>query len=118
LVADRYDQALQFSTGLRDYPMVQSHVLLEFSEDAHGKLDRRWRREVVSGRLWHAGIFGGLLMTVLGTIYSYLRLDTLTKGYYSLRLRTAAAALILLAAALSGFLASFSPLYFSRTGQL
>jgi hypothetical protein len=40
-----------------------------------------------------------LLLVLIGTAFGYLKLDTLTKGYYSGRLKLAATAVILTAAA-------------------
>jgi hypothetical protein len=40
-----------------------------------------------------------LLLVLLGTAFGYLKLDTATKGYYSGRLKLAATAVILTAAA-------------------
>jgi hypothetical protein len=105
LIAERYDERLQFPS-LTSQPMIQSHVLLTVDDNHHGMLDRKWKRELVSERLWHTGIWSGLVLSVLGTVYSYLRLDTLTKGYYTLRLRVAAVAAVSLAAATSVILAS------------
>ena len=107
LVVDRYDQTLALNVSIGEQPMVQSYVLLEFNDSARRELQQMWRSELISTRLWHTGVLGGLVLTVLGTIYSYLRLDTLSKGYYTGRLRLAAAAIISAAAAV-GWLAASS----------
>jgi hypothetical protein len=110
LLVDRHDRQLAMTVGLRDEPMFESFVLLEFDNADRTDLEQMWRREVVFSRLWHTGILGGLMLTVLGTVYSYLRLDTLSKGYYSFRLRMAAAAVISAAVAVGWFFASFKVL--------
>ena len=41
------------------------------------------------------GIGAGWVMALLGTIFGYLKLDTLTRGYYTRRLQLVAGAVIL-----------------------
>ena len=47
----------------------------------------------------------GLVIIVLGTLFGYLKLDTATRGYYSGRLKLAAAAVILSAVTLGAWAA-------------
>lgn len=90
--------------GMKEY-----YARLKFSEPARQEIRRRYNEAVVQQRLGYAGSMAGFLLLVLATLFGYLRLDTATRGYYSGRLKLAAAATILAgSAATVAFLHSFA----------
>jgi hypothetical protein len=85
-------------------PMIYLHVLLEFDSDARRAIDASYRNTVVVGRLSQTATAGGVVLGLLTIIFGYLKLDTLTRGYYTWRLRLTATAAILGLAAIAGLL--------------
>lgn len=90
-----YDEVVVVSLG----PMHQIHALLEFDDNARVEFYNRWRNAVVTDRLWYAGSAAALVLALLGTFYSYLRLDLRTGGAHQGRLRLAATLVALIAVA-------------------
>lgn len=70
--------------------MYSLHVLLQFDKNVRNDLQVRYEQAKVGYRLGAFGVGGGLLLSLLATLYGYLKLDTLTKGFYTGRLRLAA----------------------------
>lgn len=79
--------SVERSGGLTYY---ETHALLEFNEQDHRALVRRWRQLHTQHQALMAAIAGGAVLLLLGTVLGYLKLDTLTRGYYSGRLKLAA----------------------------
>lgn len=95
LVKDQYAETVQASFG----PMRNVHALVEIDEDAHRLIAEQYQQALMQARLGYTAGSFGLVLVVLATAFGYLKLDTLTKGYYSGRLKVAATAVILTAAA-------------------
>lgn len=82
--------------------MLNKHALLridarmreDFKKQIAGAKDV-FRRQDVNRRLSLAGSGAGLVLGFLGTILSYLKLDTITRGYYTRRLQLLAGTTIL-----------------------
>lgn len=85
-------------------PMIYLHVLLQFDSDARRAIQASYDNTVVVERLAQTATAGGVVLGLLTIIFGYLKLDTLTRGYYTWRLRLTAAAAILGLAAVAGFL--------------
>lgn len=81
------------------------HALLEFNDADREHIRALERQELRNSRLWFTLIGSGSVLLLLGTAFGYLKLDTLTKGYYSGRLRLAATAVAASVAALAYWLA-------------
>ncbi|MGE0607307.1 MAG: hypothetical protein AB7O62_09455 [Pirellulales bacterium] len=73
--------------------MVYLHALLAIDDAARREIDSRFTDIMVAQRLKQAGGAAAALLLVLASLFGYLKLDTLTRGYYSGRLKVAAAAL-------------------------
>ena len=86
--------------------MKQKYVLLAFDHRAKMDIKKMYRDELLQSRLGFAGFGSCLMLMLIGTVYGYLKLDTQTKGYYSGRLKLAAAAAILGVLALAAMLAT------------
>jgi hypothetical protein len=71
------------------------HALLRFDSRVNGEIDQLYNQQLRGRRLGYTASGAGLLLGVLATFFGYLKLDTLSRGYYSRRLRFAAAAMIL-----------------------
>lgn len=84
--------------------LVYLHELLEFDSDAKQRIEASFRQAVVFDRLTYTAAGGGALLGLLTILFAYLKLDTLTRGYYTGRLRLTATAAILAIAAIAGFL--------------
>jgi hypothetical protein len=76
-------------------PMQQHHALLEFDSGFREEIQKKWDQAKAAARLGQLGLIGGVLILLVGTIFSYFRLDTATRGYYTARLQFMAAAAIL-----------------------
>ena len=90
-VGDLWEEKIQASFG----PMLQLHALLKFDGKHRGPIEAHYRDLVVQGRLRNTGLWSAMVLAMLGTCFTYFKLDTATRGYYSGRLKTAAAAVIL-----------------------
>ncbi|OYV95746.1 MAG: hypothetical protein B7Z73_01985 [Planctomycetia bacterium 21-64-5] len=84
--------------------MIYLHELLEFDGDAKQRIEGSYRQAVVSQRLAYTAAGGGAVLGLLTILFAYLKLDTLTRGYYTGRLRLTALAAILALAAIAGLL--------------
>jgi hypothetical protein len=82
-----YHEVIQTSVG----PVHQTHALLEFGEAFRHELDELR----ATSRLLQVGLAAALVLGVVAALYSYFRLDTATRGYYTRRLQFAAAGAIL-----------------------
>lgn len=91
----------EYSVG----PMYNLHSLLVFDPQANQEIDRLYHAGQVQDRLAYTGVGAGLVLALISTLFGYLKLDTLTRGYYTGRLRVAAGAAILALAAVAGLLA-------------
>lgn len=105
IVKDLYTETRDFERAGEN--MLQMHARLEFDSDVRDTVFEQYRRGTVEERLWLFAGAAGLLLIVVGAVYSYLKLDTATKGYYSGRLTLAAAAVVLSALTL-GCLAGYN----------
>lgn len=85
--------------------MFTLHELVEFDREANEAIEANYRQSVVMGRLAYTAAGGGLVLGLLTILFCYLKLDTLTRGYYTGRLRLTAAVAILALAAVAGLLA-------------
>lgn len=72
-------------------------ALLKFTPKLQHEVEAAWRASVIEGRLIYSALAGGSLLTLIGIVFAYLRLDLWTAGIYRLRLRLAAMAAIVLA---------------------
>ncbi|HVX14606.1 MAG TPA: hypothetical protein VHC22_25690 [Pirellulales bacterium] len=86
--------------------MTYLHELLEFDQAANRAIDASYKQTVVKGRLGYTAIGGGVLLGLLTVVFGYLKVDTLTRGYYTGRLRLTAATAILALVAVAGLLVS------------
>jgi hypothetical protein len=80
-------------------PMHQIHALLEFDDSARADFHERWRRAVVTERVWVVGFGSAVVLALLGTAFGYLKLDQQTGGRQSGRLGVAATLVALIVAA-------------------
>ena len=102
IVRGEWLEQAEFSFG----PMYNLHELLEFHPSVAQEIERQYRASQVSGRLAHTGVATALALGLIGVLFSYLKLDTLSRGYYTWRLRVAAGAVILAEAVVAGLLVS------------
>lgn len=75
--------------------MLVVHNLLEFDRTVNDHLRDVHQRAVVAERLRYTGLGAAGVFGLLATAFGYLKLDTLSRGYYTGRLRAAAAIAIL-----------------------
>jgi len=75
--------------------MIYLHALLEFDERSWRELARMQHEREITQRLEKVGVGAGLLLALVGTAFGYLKVDTITRGYYTRRLQLAAGAVIL-----------------------
>lgn len=90
MIKDAYLQPVR-----RDYgTMYRAHLLMNLSPEHRRDLEQLWRHEVVRARIGSAVGALGLVVLLLTTVAGYLKLDEVTQGYYSGRLKLAALALL------------------------
>ncbi|MDP6720074.1 MAG: hypothetical protein QGF59_15550 [Pirellulaceae bacterium] len=87
----------------------QSHALLSFDDDFRGTVSAKWDEVRAASRLMQTGLGAGIVILLLSTMFSYFKLDTATRGYYTGRLQFAAAAAILAVIAASVLFANYVP---------
>lgn len=75
--------------------MLYVHNLLEFDRKVNDHLNDVYKQAVMAQRLKYAGTGAAGIFGLLATVFGYLKLDTLSRGYYTGRLRAAAVAAIL-----------------------
>lgn len=90
VLADRWLETHPAAEHSFSEPMYSLHVLTQVDKATRDDLHARFEAAVVDHRVGMMGLGGGLLLALLGTLYGYLKLDTLTQGYYTGRLRLAA----------------------------
>jgi hypothetical protein len=80
--------------------MHQIHALLEIREDFRHEVESRWHDVVTRSRLAAMGLIGGGVLALIFVLFGYFRIDTATRGYYTVRLQflTAVAILAIVAA--------------------
>jgi len=84
-------------------------AVLRFDQDFKDEINSRWTTVVREARLRQVSWASGGVLALLATVFSYLRLDTATRGFYTGRLRVATAGAILALAALGVLLARWIP---------
>jgi hypothetical protein len=105
VVREQFSEQLGTSLGL----MNQMHAQLVFDDRFRDELDGRWAEIRSKSRLTQTGLGTGIVLLLLGTLYSFLKLDTATRGYYTGRLQFAAATTILALVAASVLLMKWVP---------
>jgi hypothetical protein len=105
VLQEQFSEQLETSLGL----MNQVHARLVFDNEFRDELDRRWAEIRSKSRLAQTGLGTGIVLLFLGTLFSFLKLDTATKGYYTGRLQFGAAATILALVAASVLLMKWIP---------
>jgi hypothetical protein len=87
------------TVGSSVHPMIQLHQQLVIDDAARAEFKASWESLLRASRLWYLGCGALLVLALVGTLFSYLKLDLLTGGTYRGRLQLAATAAILVAAA-------------------
>ena len=100
IVRNEWLQQSEYAVG----PMYNLHALLVFDRGVNQEIERRYRESQIAGRLASTGAGAALVLGLIATMFGYLKLDTLTRGYYTGRLRAAAATAILALATIAGLL--------------
>ena len=99
IVQEEWQEPVQASFG----PMVKVHALLKFDKQAQDLFVQEYRSALVQARVATTAGGAALVLVVLGSLFGYLKLDTMTRGYYSGRLKLATGAVIATAAAAAVF---------------
>ncbi len=80
-------------------PMYNLYAELTFDRQIQQQLRSEYHDSVVGDRLKFTGVASGSILLMLSAVFGYLKLDTLTRGYYRGRLGMMAGALIVAAVA-------------------
>lgn len=90
---------------------------LHFSDAFREMVDQRYQRNFRTGRLTWSGVLCTAALGWLAVVWAYLRLDMMTRHFYSRRLQTVAIvlAVVILAAAVAALL-SLDPLWHDPPG--
>lgn len=89
------DEAKEYRESPTLGKMVVAHYLLEFNDDVRQHIVQVYHQALVAERLKYGGLSAAGVFGLLATAFGYLKLDTLSRGYYTGRLRAAAAVAIL-----------------------
>ena len=79
---EEYIETLDLAVG----EMQQAHVLVEFTPKTDDKLLAAWREFARRDGLVRVGSLAGLVLGVVASVFSLLKIDAWTRGYYSKRL--------------------------------
>jgi hypothetical protein len=91
IAKQEYEETYSASFG----PMKNLHRQLAFDRKVCEVLKQRYHNALAEVRMKEFAIGAGGVLLLLGTMFSYLKLDTATRGYYTGRLRLATALAIL-----------------------
>ena len=105
IARERFDEQVEFDYGV----MNQSHTLVKIDKKVKKALDEHWTKVRAASRLLQTGLAVGAVLLLLTTMFSYLKLDTATRGYYTGRLQFGAAAAILAIIAAGAVCANWIP---------
>jgi len=101
-------------TGPRKY---YGFAKLHFSKAFREMVEKRYQRNFRTGRLTWTGVMGAAALGWLAVVWAYLRLDQMTRHFYSRRLQTAAIVLsIAILAAVVIALLSLDPFWHDPPG--
>jgi len=75
-------------------PMFRAHVLLDLSPSNRDVVLSKWYEVIVRRRIHQVAVGIGFVLICLTTLFTYLRLDDATRGYYSRWLAGGAAAVV------------------------
>jgi hypothetical protein len=89
----RYEEAIEVAS--LNAPMQQLHGQLEFGPSFRSEIAARWQKVLAAGRLGKLAVVVLGVLLLLGTVFSYFRLDNATRGYHTGRLQLLSAAAIL-----------------------
>lgn len=89
----RYEEAIEVAS--LNAPMQQMHAQLEFGPSFRSEIAARWQKVLAAGRLGKLAVVVLGVLLLLGTVFSYFRLDNATRGYHTGRLQLLSAAAIL-----------------------
>jgi len=92
-VKQTYRETITFDDPIG--PMQQLHAQLEFDEAFRNEISHHWAGRIAESRLYQVGLIAGASLLLLGSVFSYFRLDNATRGYYTGRLQFMTAAAIL-----------------------
>ena len=82
IVRGEWLEQAEFSFGA----MYNLHERLEFDASVAKEIEGRYREAQVARRVSYAGVAAVLALSLIGVAFSYLKLDTLTRGYYTVAL--------------------------------
>ncbi len=82
IARDDYLEESQRSFG----PMLKLYTLIEFSPSVDNELQQRWEASQRQDRFAFVGLGATGVLGLLGLAWGLLKVDTLTKGYYTKRL--------------------------------
>jgi hypothetical protein len=91
-IAESFEERVVVTEGSVFY---QTHALLSFDDNFRAAVMTEWDEVRATSRLMQTGLGVGIVILLLSTMFSYFKLDTATRGYYTGRLQFAAAAAIL-----------------------
>lgn len=75
--------------------MHQIHALIQIDQSFRDRLQQAWQGVRANSRLTQMGLFAGVGLFLIASVFSYFRLDNATRGYYTGRLQFLTAAAIL-----------------------
>jgi hypothetical protein len=91
IVKDYYEETYNASFG----PMKNLHAHLAFDGRVRANMERMYHAARAQSRMKEVALGAGGVLVLLGVLFSYLKLDTMTRGYYTGRLRLALALILL-----------------------
>jgi hypothetical protein len=80
-------------------PMYKAHALLDLTPEKRELVLSYWNSTLMQKRIGQIGCGLGFLLVCVATLLGYLRLDDVTRGYYSRWLATGALAVVIASAA-------------------
>ena len=96
-------------TGGSQGDVYVTHALLEFDESFQHLIQKKWSEIVQTRQLLKTGFGATGLILLLGVMFSYFKLDTATRGFYTRRLQLLTVAAILTLVVAGVFAARWTP---------
>jgi hypothetical protein len=88
---DEYTEQLCLKFGIDD-GFYRGYAQLHLNDAFRGRIEQRWKTAVTERRLLLSALVGGGVFAGLTLVFGYLKMNALTRGFYSRRLQTAVVA--------------------------
>ena len=83
------------ATVEKDFEYYRGYAQLLLTDDFHNNVDKSWRTNQTKNQLTQVALIGLTVLSLLATLFGYLKLQTLTRGFYTGHLQVICIAVII-----------------------